>query len=289
MELPLTKNIFDYNNFREFLKDYYDDQKLHRTGFTYARFSERAGIQSPNYYKLVMDGQKKLTPSNLVKFSLALKLEDGEKDFFEALVQFNQAATQTEREYFFDRLKRLREQKSGVLSKRIVEEYEFESISSWTYHAVMLLTGLKSFRESPRWISKKLFGLISESEVVAILARLEAIGLLVRDKKGRLGQSHKRIKTRPELKRQSAQIFYEGLLGRAARSLSIDGGEAREFGAYMVGLSPRQVPELKKKVREFMNDLNEWALENDDPEQIYAMVFGGFPLSCLSEDRKWWS
>jgi len=282
-------SIFEYNDYREFLKDHYEDHKTRKTGFTYARFSTSAGIQSPNYYKLVMDGQKNLTAINLVKFSLALKLEDQEKDYFEALVHFNQASTSTEREYFFDRLKRLREQRRGGVSKKVLEEYEFEAISSWTFHAVMLLTNLKSFRESPRWISKKLFGLVSESEVAGILARLEAVGLLKRDASGRLRQSHKRIKTRPELQRRSAVIFYEGLLARAAQALKVDTSEGREFGAYMVGVSPEQLPELKRKVREFMSDLNEWALEKEDPAQVYAFVFSGFPLSVLTEEKQWWN
>lgn len=283
------QNIFDYNDFREFLKDYYEEQKAKKTGFTYARFSQSAKIRSPNYYKLVMDGQKNLTAGNLVKFSLALKFEDQEKDFFEALVQFNQSTNKTEREYFFDRLKRLRESRNGCLTRKMLEEYEFESISSWTYHAVMLLTHLETFRESPRWISSKLYGLVSESEVVAILARLEAIGLLKRDANGRLRQSHKRIKTRPDLQRQSAAIFYEGLLARASQGLKIGLPNEREYGAYMVGISPEQLPELRRKVREFMSDLNEWALENEDPTQIYAFVFSGFPLSSEGEEKKWWN
>ena len=285
----MTKSIYDYANYREFLKDHYEEQKSKKTGFTYARFSIQAGIQSPNYYKLVMDGQKNLTASNLVRFSLALDFADAEKDFFEALVNFNQASNPTERAYFFDRVKRLREQRSGVLSKRVLEEFEFEAMSSWTAHAVMILTNLANFRESPRWISKKLFGLVSESEIVPILAKLEAVGLLQRDKSGRLRQTHKRVKTRAKLQRQSAKTFYEGLFARAAKALHVGTPEEREFGAYMVGLSPKQMPELRQKVREFMNDLNEWALENKDPDQIYAFVFGGFPLSTQGEEQKWWS
>ncbi|NJL25103.1 MAG: TIGR02147 family protein [Calothrix sp. SM1_5_4] len=279
--------IFGYSDYREFLKDYYEEQKSKKTGFTYARFSSLAGLGSPNYYKLVMDGQKNLTPTNLVKFSLALKLDDTERDFFEALVQYNQSSSKFEEEYFARKLKRLRENCGGTLSKRVIEEYEFESVSSWTHHAVMLLTNLRDFRASPRWISKKLYGLVSETEVATILVRLEAIGLLTRDPSGRLRQTHKRVRTRADLKRQSVQNFYRGILERAAKAVNIERPESREFGAYMVGLSARQIPELKKRVREFMDDLNEWALKNQDPEQIFAFVFSGFPLSTLGEEKEW--
>lgn len=283
------QNIFDYNNYREFLKDHYEEQKSKKTGFTYARFSKEAGIASPNYYKLVMDGQKNLTPANIIRFTLALKLQDQQRDYFEALVHWNQADSTVEGDYYVEKIKRLRETESGGLSRRLLQEYEFEFLSSWAYHAIMLLPRLRSFRESPRWISKQLYGMVSESEAAAILLRLEALGLIHRDKSGRLRQTHKRVRTLPELKRESVQAFYAGLLQRASKAFSVESPENREFGAYMVGLSKKQLPEMKKKVRAFLNDLNEWAMQNEDPEQIYALVFSGFPLSASSEEKICWS
>ena len=106
-------SIFEYQQYREFVRDYYLDQKRRKTGMTYARFSAAAGIRSPNYMKLVIDGEKNLTQENVVRFSRALGLSEAEADYFEALVQFNQAKSTLQREYFEARLKRVRERDSG--------------------------------------------------------------------------------------------------------------------------------------------------------------------------------
>ena len=42
------------------------------------------------------------------------------------------------------------------------------------------------------------------------------------------------------------------------------------------------MPELKKRVREFMSELNEWALQNNSPEQIYAMYLVVFLFQLLA-------
>jgi len=282
------KSIFEYDNYRTFLKDYYQFKKSFKNGFTYASFAKSANLGSSNYYKLVMDGTKNLTSVVLIKFAAALELNEEEREYFENLVLFNQARTTVESEHFQMKLGRIRNQKVGALSRKTLQEFEFEYISSWSYHAVMLLTYLDGFIESPKWISHKLYGRVSPEEVSVILARLISMGLLSRGKDGKLKQVHKRLTTTPDMIRQSSSKFYDGLLSRGIESLKLSERESREFNTQLVGFSKSQLPELKKKVRSFMNDLREWALQNEEPEQIYSFVFTGFPLSHAEKDKKWW-
>lgn len=278
--MPTVSKIFEYQQYREFLKDYYQEQKTSKSGFTYARFSEKAGLGSPNYYKLVMDGEKSLTGNNIIRFSKALGLESHEADYFEALVQFNQADEVEIRKHYQERMARLKARyRATDGASRTIEEYEFEVMSSWVHHAVMVLTQTRGFRESPAWISQKLFGLVNESEVTQILESLQILGLLARDENGRLRQRHKQVRTRPDLKRQAGRAFYEGLFARLSQGLKLDQPEDRELGAYLVCFNKSQLPELRKRVREFLASLNEWALSHEKPEHVYALVFGGAPLT----------
>lgn len=279
-------NIYSYNNYREYLKDFYSFKKGQKSGFTYARFSTEAKLGSPNYFKLVADGDKNLTPVNIIKFTAALELSDDEADYFETLVNFNQAKDTLEKEYYQKRLERIKNSMNAeALNQKMLEEYEFESISNWTYHAVMILTNLSDFRESPKWISKKMYGLISEEEAANILARLLTLGLLKHDENGKLVQSFKQLKTSPELKKIGARMFYEGMFKRAIESFSLDSPNERELGAYMVGLSQDQMPEVRRRVREFLSELNNFALENPKPERVYSFMFAGVPLSSNEDIR----
>ncbi len=277
-------SVFNYQQYREFLKDYYEKEKSQKAGFTYARFSAKAGVKSPNYLKLVMDGNKNLTPANIIRFSKAIPLSEQESDYFEALVHFNQAKNSLEREYYQDRMRRFKMRSKGNESKeRTLEEYEFESISNWLHHAVLVMTNLQGFRENPIWIKNRLFDLATESEIASTLERLIELKLLSRNKDGRLIQTHRQVTTQPELRRLSARIFYEGLLARAIQALKVSDSDKREYSTYFVGISSHQLPELKKRVREFMKSLNEFALANAKPHQVYAFTFAGFPLTNNEE------
>jgi uncharacterized protein (TIGR02147 family) len=272
-------SVFDYQEYREYLRDFYQDHKSRKTGLTYSRFSASAGIRSPNYLKVVIDGQKNLTPENIVRFAKALQLVDQESDYFEALVHYNQSKIPLEREFYAERLQRVKDRNGRGARARLLSEYEFEAISDWKHHAVMVLTNVKGFEERLPWIRERLFHLASEQEIAAVINRLQTIQLLKRDENGRLKQTNKQIKTKPELGRVLSRAFYESLFARASQALKLTEPEEREFGTYIVGISPRQIPELKRKVREFLRELNEWALENPKPSQVYALNFAAFPLT----------
>jgi uncharacterized protein (TIGR02147 family) len=279
-------SVFEYQQYREYLRDYYLFQKMKKSGFTYSRFSKQAGIRSPNYLKVIIDGKKNLTSENIVRFAKALGLTELESDYFEALVQFNQAKSAMQRDFFNERLQRVKSRiGSGGARARLLTEYEFEAITDWRYHAIMVLTNVRGFEERPSWIRERLFGLVSEDEVVLILERLQAIKLLIRDERGRLRQSYRQIKTKPDIGRMLARAFYEGIFSRAALSMKLSTSEEREFSNSIVSLSPQQIPELKRKVRKFMKELNEWALENPKPHQVYSFGFAAFPISLPEKTR----
>jgi len=278
-----VESILHYQQYREYLRDYYEEQKKKKTGFTYAKFAATAGLGSPNYFKLVMDGQKNLTSENIIRFARALGFNEIESDYFEALVQYNQARRALERDFYDERLKRLRTRATHP-GYRNLEQDEFEAISHWLASALLVLTHVPGFRESPAWIRERLYNQFTETEIADVLERLCVLGLLARDEAGKLKPTTKTVQTKPELRQVASKLFYESIFKRALQAVSLNTGDEREFGACIVGLSPAQIPELKRRVREFIQQLNSWALENPKPLQVYALNFSGFPLT-IAERR----
>src|SRR3989338_9919808 len=86
-------NIFEYDNYRSFLKDLYALLKQEKSAFSFRFFSRQAGFRSPNFLKLVMEGKRNLSPESIEKFAKGLKLNKNEADFFRRLVLLNQATT----------------------------------------------------------------------------------------------------------------------------------------------------------------------------------------------------
>src|SRR5438045_8662218 len=99
MEKP---NLFEYEDYRKYLKDLYDFQKKNRRSFSFRFFSHHAGFTSPNYLKLVMDGARNLTEESIQKFANGFKLNQQETDFFKNLVFFTQAKTSEEKSRYYE-------------------------------------------------------------------------------------------------------------------------------------------------------------------------------------------
>lgn len=82
--------IFNYSDYRKFLRDFYHYKKQVNPYYSYRLFSMKAGFRAPNLLKLVMDGQRNLTRDSVCKFSQALKLSEQESAYFADMVLRNQ-------------------------------------------------------------------------------------------------------------------------------------------------------------------------------------------------------
>ena len=53
-------DIFQFLDYRTYLRAFYDAEKASSSTFSYRAFSMRAGLASPNHLKRIMDGERSL-------------------------------------------------------------------------------------------------------------------------------------------------------------------------------------------------------------------------------------
>ena len=82
-------DVFAYSDYRAFLRDYYRARKAAGRGFSYRSFSRRAELRSPNYLKLVIDGERNLSADMAKRFASACGLQGDEERYFMDLVARN--------------------------------------------------------------------------------------------------------------------------------------------------------------------------------------------------------
>ena len=79
MRKPL---VFEYLDYRSFLKDMYAYRKRRDPVFSYRYFSGKAGFASPNFLKLVIDGQRNLSHTSMLKIAKGFGLKGNEMEFY---------------------------------------------------------------------------------------------------------------------------------------------------------------------------------------------------------------
>lgn len=116
-------DVVEFRDYRAFLRAFYQTNKQERNGFSPRAFSKRAQLRSSNYLKLVMDGDRNLTPQMAPRFARACSLRGQAAAYFCELVAFNQARTLEERERTYAHLSRFKRYRKVYRLDRAHEAY----------------------------------------------------------------------------------------------------------------------------------------------------------------------
>src|SRR4051812_42448035 len=105
-------DLFEYTDYRKYLKDFYSAQKSRNPSYSYRLFAKRAKLASPNYLKLVIDGQRRITDQTVHQFSRGLSLGRVEARYFRNLVSYQEARDGEAKQGFLDELVQLRKRRA---------------------------------------------------------------------------------------------------------------------------------------------------------------------------------
>jgi len=272
----MKPNIFEYENYREYLKDMYQALKKSRRAFSFRYFAREAGLSSPSFLRYVMEGKRNLTAKSIPKFAKALKLNQQEAEFFENLVNFNQAETSEEKTTYFERMTRSRR----FREIRGIEKDRFEYYSTWYHSAIRELVTFQHFKDDPSWIAQQLVPPITEREAEKALALLLRLDLIKRDNKGRLIQTDTSITTGPEVQSLAVMNFHKEMLQKGAQALETVAAKERDISALTIGLQASQLQELKDMVIDFRRKVSTVFADSEKPSEcVYQLNLQLFPLT----------
>lgn len=275
----LSIDVFSYLSYRSFLRDAYTDLKSRQRGFSYRWFSKRAGLSSPNFLKLVMDGKRNLSPRGAEAFATALGLVGREASFFRELVDFEQAETAADKNRAWDRLSSYQ----GHRQVHGLERHQFEYLSKWWHPAIREMVAIPGFREDAEWIAKQLRPSITAAQARAALELLVALGFVARDEDGSLRQVDQLISTGPEVRSLAAGNFHRQMLTRAAESIELVERTERDISSITVAVSRKSFALIKERIHQLRSELMELAAREGNPDRVVQVNFQAFPLAIIED------
>jgi uncharacterized protein (TIGR02147 family) len=279
-------NVFEFLDYRAFLRAYYAAEKERKPAFSHRFFSRQAGLKSPNFLKLVMDGERNLGNETVPKFVQAIGLTGEAAEFFANLVLFNQADTVAEKNRAFERISASRRFRSA---KRIEGDL-FRYLSHWYYPAIRELAGRADFQENPKWIASRLRPKISETDAKSALNLLLSLGLLVRDEQsGKIVRGEPTLTTDHQTVRSLAVTnFHRQMLERASDSIETVKPLHRDLAALTVCVSPETAAVVKERIHRFREELTQICDADAKGNVVYQLNVQWFPLSAVpgEEDER---
>lgn len=271
-------DVLQYSNYRTYLRDLYETRKSLQPSFSYRYFAQKAGIASPNYLKLVMDGKRNLTKKSLVKFQAALGLKGRRAEFFENLVFFNQAATTAERNLYYGNILKMR----GASGLRKLEESQFQLFSDWRHLAIRELVALKGFRPDPRWVLRKLGKGFTGKQVEESLALLSEMGLLRRTANG-VAQRDSNITTSDEVRSLLIKNYHHQMLEKALTVLDTLPSFQRDISTVTIPIHARDFVKVKEQIQLMRKELLNMGAEPGEGGEVVHINIQLFPLTGMQE------
>lgn len=277
-----TIDVFDYVDYRAYLRDFYRAKKAESRAFSFRQFSRRAKLKSPNALKRVMEGDRNLTRDMARKFARACGLEGDAREYFEHLVDFEQAKTVAERDAAYAELSGFRRYRQAHKLEVAHAAYH----SHWYIPAIRELAAAKDFKADPRWIAKQMVPKITVAEAKRALRTLRELGFLVEDESGSLVQADEVVSTGPEMQHVHIARYHMMMMERAVASIDLVAPEQRDISAITLLVGPDGLERLKRRVQRFRRELIQLSLLDKRGAQVVQMNFQMFPLSTDAKRTK---
>lgn len=248
--------VFDYIDFRKYLKESYLYRKNVNAAYSESAFILAAGLAktSRGYFGLIVRGKRNLASSSIFGFAKALKLDPKESMYFENMVYFNQAKKEEERIFYFERMKiALQGERSELFE---ILEGQRLYVSKWYLVVLRELVSLKDFVEEEAFIVKKLKKQISKEQAKEGLEVLLKLGLLTRNPNGRLVPSEPVVTfTDNQHNFKSTTELHQQFIDKAKSLLVDEPYEKRSARLVTIACDIAQFDSIREEMRIFSRTL----------------------------------
>jgi uncharacterized protein (TIGR02147 family) len=277
----ILKKIFEYDDYRLFLMDYFNAKKQEKPFFSQRYFAKKVGFNAHNFCTLVIQGKRNLSIDSIQKIIKGIGLKGRAAAFFENLVYLNQAQTLDDKERYFQRVK-----KNGKKTQFYqLHKEQFFFYEKWYYPVVRELIILADWNDDYSILSKMVRPSIAPSEAREAVQLLLNTGMVKKDEKGKYALSEEFV---------TSERVPDFIKKKARRDVLLKGIETidtisptEKYAAYSTVTMSR---DLYEEVRGILEDTREQILalvaEDKKPDDVFEVVFQVFPVSDMKGKRQ---
>ena len=267
-------DIFAYNDFRAFLRDWFEWKKGMNHRFSYRVLGEKVGFRSPGFFSQILQGKSNMSLEMVHRFADCIGLDRREAEFFEALVLRDQAKTLVEEKRHLDRMLALRPEAIAKL-----ERDRCEFLKSWHHIVVWQLLEILDVRDDLALLASSIAPPVLPADVQASLALLERLGMARRDGEGRWRQIDPILSVSSGVPRHVTRRFYLSLNALAGDAHDCFDREDRNLSWVTLAVSDGKREEIVQEIRAFRRHLVELARRDTKPQDVHQLLIQLFPLS----------
>lgn len=275
-------SIFNYTDYREYLRDYYTHKKAEDSSFSYRSFLAKAGLAGPNFYREVAEGKKNLSRPSIEKFAFALELSKREAQYFTSLVLFNQAKTAAHKQKYFTELSTF-ERRSAVQK---IQKSQYEYFSKWYNVAIREYIHSHRFDGNYEMLVDEIVPRISVRQAQLAVELLEQLGLVKKADDGYYTVTDPIISTGPEINHIGGYTYHKAMLDNSKKALDTFDAESRYFRSMAGSFSDAAYQKIKLELDNARKRILDIIAGDTDEKKVYHIGMQLFPLQRINKKRK---
>jgi uncharacterized protein (TIGR02147 family) len=274
-------DIYNYFDYREYLRAEYLCRKQKIKGFSHRQFSCEAGITSPNYLLRVLKGTRNLGSGYIAKFSRALRLSRSETRYFAELVRFNTESDIVKKEKYLRDLLALRCRR-GIFR---IDDKKLRFFSKWYYPVIRELAVILDCRDDFNLLARNCVPRITSLQAKNAAGYLLKNGFLKKDAGGRYIRTEPVISSGDEVRSTVLRNYHRQTLAQSIEALDKVDLETRDISSLTLSVSRKTYFAIKKELQEFRKRLLGMAREDAGPEMVCLAGFQLIPRSKIHPDK----
>ncbi len=273
-----SKKIFEYLDYREFLKDYYNAKKEANPAFSLRVFSDKIGFKAKDFISRVMNGDKNLSSQSIPKVASGLRLGKHETEFFIALVKFNQAETTEERNGAFGEMQAVLKVVRFAEKQHLLGHAQYMVYSHWRHLTIRSLIGMYGFDGDYEALARRVHPRITAEEAKASVKLLEDCMLIKKGKNGKYVLTENAITTGDRTSKLALRGFHQDCLKLAADSIDRDPPGTRHISGLTLGISQEGYERIVERINAFRKEIALIAEEDENSDKVFQLQFALFPV-----------
>jgi uncharacterized protein (TIGR02147 family) len=266
------KEIFEFLDYRTFLDDFLEYKQKQLPYFSLRYVSSKLGV-TPSFFVKILKGTRNISNEHALKLAEILKFSKPQNEYFQLLVQYNQAKGHEEKKIHLEKIISRRHLSIGELSK---DQYKF--YSQWYYPVIRELMSCISFVDQYDKLAKLLLPPISPSNAKQAITFLEQMGMIAKNADGYYKVTQQFVLAGPEIQTMMIRTFQLEMMDRAKDALLNISKELREISTMTVSLSETGFAKIKDKIQDFWQEVKQIANE-DSVDRVYHINLQFFPVT----------
>jgi uncharacterized protein (TIGR02147 family) len=264
----MEMQLYKYTDIVEYLNFTLEEKRLKNAKFSLRAWSRQLGYSNPSLLSNVLKGERKLNLKSARKISDNLRLEADGRKYFDLLVLIQNCKTTEEKKIYLDLIDSLRPE--SLTTPQTLSVEAFRIISDWYHTAILEMVELSDFQNDLQYISRRLGGKVSLTNINKAISRLKKVDLLKETENGEL----KRVKDNSFLLEnhvpsEAIRYFHRQMIEKAQESIEGQPIGERYLHGTMISLKKDDFKKAQKIIQKAHAELLKLSCTGNGDELYY--------------------